>query len=325
MIKEQPNNFIVKGGSSRWYLQWNKGLDAKYSGLILKFDFACVAKKAYSRSQCLLVKAKGNYTLSEAPGTPPLQVVPNDVAVDVHVTGRKVEPTARIERNDTKPDNVNNVHPGETAADTEKKRKTVEKNNSVVVVGVCLSLVAGIALVCVLVLRRSGSTRPKGPGKAGARDAGYEEPVDPASRYAVVKRNSNQSFQNEFYDTDCVLSIEGPTATTNNTYRLGPLPPLPPEEGTYEEPMITRNVGYHGLGTEAQESSEQTKDEPAIKEEPPPVYNTLEPPSDEEDDYDDTAEPAIEEEPPPVYNTLEPPSDDEDDYDDTAESRCRTV
>jgi len=56
-------------------------------------------------------------------------------------------------------DNVNNVHPGETAADTEKKRKTVEKNNSVVVVGVCLSLVAGIALVCVLVLRRSGSTR----------------------------------------------------------------------------------------------------------------------------------------------------------------------
>jgi len=70
---------------------------------------------------------------------------------------------------------------------------------------------------------------------------------------------------------------------------------------------------------------EQTKDEPAIKEEPPPVYNTLEPPSDEEDDYDDTAEPAIEEEPPPVYNTLEPPSDDEDDYDDTAESRCRTV
>ena len=55
--------------------------------------------------------------------------------------------------------NINNVHPGETAADTEKKRKTEEKNNSVVVVSVCLSLVAGIALVCVLVLRRSGSTR----------------------------------------------------------------------------------------------------------------------------------------------------------------------
>jgi len=55
--------------------------------------------------------------------------------------------------------NINNVQPGETAADTEKKRKTVESNNSVVVVGVCLSLVAGIALVCVLVLKRSGSSR----------------------------------------------------------------------------------------------------------------------------------------------------------------------
>ena len=54
---------------------------------------------------------------------------------------------------------INNIHPGETAADTEKKRKTEEKNNSVVVVSVCLSLVAGIALVCVLVLRRSGSAR----------------------------------------------------------------------------------------------------------------------------------------------------------------------
>ena len=54
---------------------------------------------------------------------------------------------------------INEVHPGETAADTEKKRITEEKNSSVVIVSVCLSLVAGIALVCVLVLRRSGSTR----------------------------------------------------------------------------------------------------------------------------------------------------------------------
>jgi len=51
---------------------------------------------SYSHSFCELFSP-------EAPGTPPLQVVPNDVAVDVHVTGRKVEPTARIERNDTKP------------------------------------------------------------------------------------------------------------------------------------------------------------------------------------------------------------------------------
>ena len=56
--------------------------------------------------------------------------------------------------------NINNVRPGETAADTEKKgSETEENNNSVVVVSVCLSLVAGVALVCVLVLRRSGSTR----------------------------------------------------------------------------------------------------------------------------------------------------------------------
>ena len=55
--------------------------------------------------------------------------------------------------------NINNVQPGETAAETDKKRKTEEKNSSVVVVSVCLSLVAGVALVCVVVLRRSGSTR----------------------------------------------------------------------------------------------------------------------------------------------------------------------
>lgn len=35
--------------------------------------------------------------------------------------------------------------------------------------------------------------------------------------------------ENEFYDADCVLSIEGPPATNNNKCRLGPLPPLPKE------------------------------------------------------------------------------------------------
>lgn len=51
---------------------------------------------------------------------------------------------------------INDVDCGETAAET--KRETEEKNNSVVAVGVCLSLVAGVALICVVVLRRSGST-----------------------------------------------------------------------------------------------------------------------------------------------------------------------
>ena len=50
----------------------------------------------YSHSFCELFSP-------EATRSPPLQVVPSDVAVDVNVTERKVEPTARIERNDTKP------------------------------------------------------------------------------------------------------------------------------------------------------------------------------------------------------------------------------
>lgn len=51
---------------------------------------------------------------------------------------------------------INNVDRRKTAA--ESKREIAEKNNSVVAVGVCLSLVAGVALICVVVLRRSGST-----------------------------------------------------------------------------------------------------------------------------------------------------------------------
>jgi len=62
---------------------------------------------------------------------------------------------------------------------------------------VCLSLVAGIALVCVLVLRRSGCMRPKGRYKAGDRDAPYEEPAGLATRYGDVEENfySSQSFR----------------------------------------------------------------------------------------------------------------------------------
>ena len=48
-----------------FFFQWNTGLDAKYSGLILRFDLTCAGRtRGYTRSQCLLVKSKGNYTLS---------------------------------------------------------------------------------------------------------------------------------------------------------------------------------------------------------------------------------------------------------------------
>ena len=51
---------------------------------------------------------------------------------------------------------------------------------------------------------------------------------------------------------------------------------------------------------------EKTKEEPKIEEEPAPLYNTLEPPSDEEDDgYDDTVD-----------------NDDTADYDDIVEPGC---
>ena len=50
---------------------------------------------------------------------------------------------------------------------------------------------------------------------------------------------------NEFYDTDCVLSIEGPTAASNKTYRLGPLPPLPSEVSSNKQTlnMVSLFVG----------------------------------------------------------------------------------
>ena len=45
-----------------FYLQWDKGLERKYHGLILSFDFHCVGQQ--SRLGCLLVKSKGNYSLA---------------------------------------------------------------------------------------------------------------------------------------------------------------------------------------------------------------------------------------------------------------------
>ena len=49
-----------------FYFQWKTGLDPKYSGLVLKFDLACAnnSGRGYTRSQCLVVKSKGNYTRS---------------------------------------------------------------------------------------------------------------------------------------------------------------------------------------------------------------------------------------------------------------------
>lgn len=51
--------------------------------------------------------------------------------------------------------------------------------------------------------------------------------------------------ENEFYDGDCVLSIEGPAATNNNKCRLGPLPPLPKEVSSDNQ---TLNMSFFGRG-----------------------------------------------------------------------------
>ena len=47
---------------SLFYLQWDKGLDRKYYGLILSFDFYCVGQNI--THGCLVVKSKGNYSLA---------------------------------------------------------------------------------------------------------------------------------------------------------------------------------------------------------------------------------------------------------------------
>ncbi|KAJ7382044.1 hypothetical protein OS493_037532 [Desmophyllum pertusum] len=184
-------------------------------------------------------------------------------------------------------DDVNDADRGETAAET--KRELEEKNNSVLAVGISLSLVVGIGLVCILILRRSGSLWLKRP--KSAQEAAYEEPVESTAARIM----DSPTFHNEFYDADCVLSIGEKTASTRRLSRLGPLPPLPAdiEEGIYEVPVVTRNVAYHGLVKETKESKEPITDEPKSEKEfhPPPVYNTLEPPPDDnEDDYDDNIE-----------------------------------
>jgi len=139
-IKGAPNNFKAKAVGYRWTLQWDRGLDPKYAGLILKFHFTCQHRQA----GCLLIKSKGNYTIpnpgsSSATPLPPLG--PSDVAIDA--TGGKTGPT--LKSGTSSGINGNEKKRVQNAAET--KRDVEAKQTGIVVAGVMVSLAAGILLV----------------------------------------------------------------------------------------------------------------------------------------------------------------------------------
>lgn len=162
-----------------------------------------------------------------------------------------------------------------------------------VVIGVSLSIVMGIALICVVMLRNGGPLWLKL----------QQRPKD-----------------NEFYDAGCVLSIDGQTAEApKRGSRLGPLPPLPHTKGEpiYEEPVMVRNVGYHGLSKENKPSVAPIQPEP-VHTEPihcKPIHSLS------IHGKPNQTEAIVTENPGPFYNTLEELSDT-DDYDDTTECHC---
>ncbi|XP_068758953.1 uncharacterized skeletal organic matrix protein 3-like isoform X4 [Montipora capricornis] len=157
-----PQNFFsikqVQESVNILVLSWSTGLDAKYSGLILKVQFSC----RNSRSQCLLMKSKGNYTI---PGTSP-SLKPSDLAVDV--TGKKAKPT-----------NISGISSGsneQSRAEPPAKtqRKLEGKQTGIVVAGVTISLAAGfvLAFATLLLFKRKqkeavvqGRRRPNAPSK----------------------------------------------------------------------------------------------------------------------------------------------------------------
>ncbi|XP_073229250.1 uncharacterized skeletal organic matrix protein 3-like [Porites lutea] len=67
---------------------------------------------------------------------------------------------------------------------------------------------------------------------------------------------------------------------------MGPLPPLPTQEGIYEEPILVRTIAYHPLAKDSHETDRTYSNVPK-EQNPPPDYNVLEPPSTDDDDYDD--------------------------------------
>lgn len=297
-----PNSVfrLTRGrNGNRWNLLWDKGLDRKYYGLILSFDFYCVGQNV--THGCLVVKSKGNYSLAALSSSQPTTDGPSQVAV----TEGKVEPT---DGSHEAKGGVSNGGRGENFAG--QNRGVAIKNYSVIVVGVSLSVVMGIGLICFVMLRKGGplwlklQRRPKAPP--------YEEPRRPAGIRPI-----RTSVHNEFYDAGLVLSIGGQTAEApKRLSRLGPLPPLPTKgESIYEEPVVIRNVGYHGLARQNRPSTAPIKRAPVhhVPIRCKPIHS--EPIQ---------TEAISDQNPDPFYNILEE-LPETDDYDDTTECRCKEV
>ncbi|XP_068758951.1 uncharacterized skeletal organic matrix protein 3-like isoform X2 [Montipora capricornis] len=271
-----PQNFFsikqVQESVNILVLSWSTGLDAKYSGLILKVQFSC----RNSRSQCLLMKSKGNYTI---PGTSP-SLKPSDLAVDV--TGKKAKPT-----------NISGISSGSNSRaepPAKTQRKLEGKQTGIVVAGVTISLAAGFVLAFATLLlfkRKQKEAVVQGRRRPNAPNLGYEEPINRwnsnARARAEPKTTVSSSFLNEFYTLDCVLSLDGSDAETK-VNRMGPLPPVPGEEGIYEEPVFKRNVAYQGLAGENKPQDGVTSDASSDNEPQPPEYKIIEPVNSDDSD-----------------------------------------
>lgn len=261
----QPNGFsveLVEGSSSswKWRLSWQNGMDAKFSGLIIKIQFSCQNTK----SGCFLMKSKGNYTIPNSEQWP--SIIPTDVSFNL--TGGNANPTANSGTSARSNRNEQNKmeEPARNQAELEPKK------TGVVVAGVTVSLAAGFVLaLATLLLMKKKQTSLTVNAKARPNSyLGYEEPIDSAGRPEQIPTES-PSFDNEFYTTDCVLSLSGNNVGGKIT-RMGPLPPLPGEESIYAEPMIKRSVAYQGL-------AEKNKQQDAGTEsnvQPQPEYKAIE-------------------------------------------------
>lgn len=287
-IQGSSNIFRVKslvGNAHRWTLLWDKALNSKYSGLILRFKLTCLNANA----GCFLIKSKGNYTIPGSGSFPSssstLPLSPSDVVVDA--TGGKLKPTV----SSGTASRTNEKESNEPQPPAKTKRELEKKQTGIVLAGVMVSIAAGFVLVfaTLLLMKKQRDAKPtKGKTRPGAPNVPYEEPID-SSAPTAQPTSDVPEFHNAFYTSDCVLSLHGYSSAARSS-KLGPLPPVPPqeEESIYEEPMIIRNAGYRGLEKEHKEDEESAGNMSAKEQEKPPLYNVLEQPSSDENDYDDT-------------------------------------
>ncbi|KAM7438029.1 hypothetical protein ABFA07_012435 [Porites harrisoni] len=278
------NIFIIRAvpnDGSSLNLQWDKGLDAKYTGLVLKFVFTCQNTRT---TGCVLMKSKGNYTTAnEVLSSSLVPLGSNDGGIGV--TGGETSPTLPSGNSGGKGNN------GDLDPAANTKQKVEARQTGVVVAGVTVSLAFGIVLVFVtllLMVKKRRNEETEKDQRRNAPNATYEEPSRPPPRLGV----NTESFHNEFYSSDCVLSIskENINATDTlaaKTLKMGPLPPLPTAEGIYEEPVLVRTIAYHPLAKDSQQTDRAYSNVLSNEQNPPPDYNVLEPPSTDDDDYDD--------------------------------------